>query len=360
MNTEPTSLAKAILLSLLATASFALVAWTQHELLGHAEGDEVGPKLDYLSLHPGEYDTFFLGSSTIFRQVVPSVFDEVMAKSGQATRSYNLGSPGMGGLEADHALSRLLELVEDGVAGDKPTIFYEPRFPGGTLFEELRTTERTVSWHDFTRTRLAIQMIAESELEGREAFDAVVDAGRCFAWKTTNFAQGPRLLRRFAPWLLEPERSRPYIADSQGYQALEDSTQDNVINRGQEFAKDRKGFSGGVHALIASHGSPVQPLEDSFTEKAVARLQAQGAKEMGATLIGLIPPTMTSMSYARAVADQYHDFYLYNSPRLTPQYFQASGHFDKNHLNREQSEAFTRQLAQDILDRSPAQGATDE
>ena len=55
--------------------------------------DEAGlaTKLDDYLTRAEQYDVLFLGSSRVARGIVPAVVDEVLAGSGHALRSYNLG-----------------------------------------------------------------------------------------------------------------------------------------------------------------------------------------------------------------------------------------------------------------------------
>jgi hypothetical protein len=67
-------------------------------------------KLEFLEGNLERYSIVFLGSSRIYRKVVPEVVDEAMRAAGCEERSFNLGVPGMTGVERDYTLDRLLEM----------------------------------------------------------------------------------------------------------------------------------------------------------------------------------------------------------------------------------------------------------
>ena len=55
----------------------------------------VQPKVAWLLEHGDDYDTFLVGSSRTYRQIIPELFDELMAAGGHPTHTFNLGFDGM-------------------------------------------------------------------------------------------------------------------------------------------------------------------------------------------------------------------------------------------------------------------------
>ena len=57
--------------------------------------NEISEKLAYFSRHKDEFDVLFIGSSRVYRGVVPQVFDATLLSRGIASTSLNLGIDGM-------------------------------------------------------------------------------------------------------------------------------------------------------------------------------------------------------------------------------------------------------------------------
>jgi len=346
MRTQTTL--KSALLVGLSCASFAAVSFGIRALLGPPSGDEAAAKLAYLEDHIADYDTFFVGSSVVFRHVVPAVFDARRAELGRPARSFNLGSPGMEGLEADHTLRGLLELLpSDSTA----TVYFEPTEPKALLIAGQETTERSVAWHDVEATRLALELIPSGELGPRASAELAGHHLRAFLWNRTNYAQGERILRRMLPALFPHQPGgldSETIASGAGYQALEDSADPAVITRGAAFAA---GDGGALAASVAElraarHRQATARSGDDVRERILRKRQA-AAEAARAELVWLVPPTLRPMPFVRRAAAFAPPLFEYNAPGRYPMYFKSASHFDRNHLTRAASEAFSRRLAED-------------
>lgn len=335
------------LLGALFLAAFLVTSTGLRMLFAPASGDEAGPKLAYLEGHIAEYDTFFIGSSVVFRHVVPAVFDRRRAELGAPTRSYNLGSPGMTALEGDRVLRELFQLLPEGSGA---RIFIEPTEPKALVVEGQETTERAIAWHDFEGTRLALELIPREELGLVASAQLAKEHLRAFFWNRTNYAQGQRLLRRLLPSLFPPRPGglgQLVIEQQAGYQALEDSADPATIARGEAFrGGDGEDLAVAVAKLTASKKRPPKSQERDSVRQALLDKRRAEAAERGAELDWLIPPTLRPMPWARRAADRPRTF-AYNAPRRFPEYFQARSHFDRNHLKRESAAAFSQQLAED-------------
>ena len=108
----------------------------------------VRDKLAWFAAHGEEFDTLFVGSSRIFRQIIPAEFDRVMAKAGVPTHSFNLAMDAMSSPEDEYMLEKALQNRK------KPLKFvisecYRIRH---TYFENgMEGTIRHAYWHDAKR-----------------------------------------------------------------------------------------------------------------------------------------------------------------------------------------------------------------
>ena len=67
-------------------------------------------KLAHFAEHRDEYDTLFIGSSRTFRQILPSIFDPIMAAGGQVAHSFNFGLDAMFSPEDAYVVEKIFAL----------------------------------------------------------------------------------------------------------------------------------------------------------------------------------------------------------------------------------------------------------
>lgn len=130
-------------------AALAAGAAVLHPLVPFPVLDEVQPKLDYLAAHPGEFDTFFFGSSRVYHHVLPSIFDQLTAEAGVPTRSFNFGIDGMYQPETGYFLEHFLRLHSRGLRW----VFVETTPVHAALEKDETGTIRGMYWHDLLRTK---------------------------------------------------------------------------------------------------------------------------------------------------------------------------------------------------------------
>src|SRR5687768_2024254 len=109
----------------------------------------VETKIRYLRSHVNEYDTLFVGSSRVFHQFLPEMFDELMAKQGHTVRSFNAGIDGMQTPEDSYYLDLILSF--------RPTklkwVFLELQSMRTSVGEDKKGTIRLQYWHDWERIK---------------------------------------------------------------------------------------------------------------------------------------------------------------------------------------------------------------
>src|SRR5437016_1679781 len=106
---ERRTLLRALTNSAIAAGAFLLTCMGLHAILPFpAIDDGVSQKLRFFAAHKDEFDTLFIGSSRVYFQISPAIFDGVMRESGSATRSFNFGIGGMFLPESAYVLEQLL------------------------------------------------------------------------------------------------------------------------------------------------------------------------------------------------------------------------------------------------------------
>jgi hypothetical protein len=126
---------------------FALVAAALTAWLPAVRPQPIEAKLDWLAAHGERYDTFFIGSSRIYRQIIPELFDSEMERLGIQTKSFNLSADGMRPPEDELVLERAFR------SRKSPVLFLvsECNPIDSGLSEEDSGTARAVHWHDTPR-----------------------------------------------------------------------------------------------------------------------------------------------------------------------------------------------------------------
>lgn len=113
------------------------------------------PKVKHMGSNPDAYDLLFVGSSRVFRQISPKVFDQQLRISGVSLRSFNAGVPAAKSVEVWHLLR--------GFATDQKVraryVFIDPDGLLIGIARENVGTEREIYWHGRTETALAIESL---------------------------------------------------------------------------------------------------------------------------------------------------------------------------------------------------------
>src|SRR5262245_31919094 len=93
---------------ILFVAVFALAAFGLGAISPRQRVPIVTPKLTWMEENADNYDVLFLGSSRTYRQIIPELFDQLMAEGGKTVRSFNLGVDGMRPPEDTYLLEQTL------------------------------------------------------------------------------------------------------------------------------------------------------------------------------------------------------------------------------------------------------------
>jgi len=300
----------------------------------------VQPKLTWLAEHGEQYDTFYLGSSRTYRQIIPQLFDSLMTEAGQPTRSFNLGVDGMRPPEDTYLLEQALKNRK------KPLkyVFVECNAIRVPIDPEKRDTIRTVYWHDWTRTSAVTSAILKPDFKKKNWRD------RGKEWTE----RWPDLYEHSLLW-------------------LRNTTE---MGRGGDWLKDRilnrKTVSLGMH--------DVGPLRDGFNEVKPPRImegvelatyetdlaemlekpprvvhaepasqrellyKKQLIEKHGGRMVLVIPPMTQSRCFLpedNATAPLVLNF---ADPAKYPELFEARHRLDSGHVNTLGAELFTRQI----------------
>ena len=155
----------ALLLALGLFAGSAIIR--DHTPMPHIR--HVSTKLEHLEESPESHDILFVGSSRVFRQISPKIFDERLQAQSIRVRSFNLGIPAAKSGEVWHLLKSLR-----GLKTIRPRyVFVEPDGLLIQINKENAASERETYWHGLSETTMAVRSLQELDLAPRIRMSAL-------------------------------------------------------------------------------------------------------------------------------------------------------------------------------------------
>lgn len=339
-------------LCLLGLAAFEATAAVLRAITPWPEEYGLRPKHDWFVAHKGEYDVLFLGTSRTFRGIDPRIVDAELERAGVRgehgpIRTFNFGIGGMLRFETDYVLDRLLE--EEPRRLKVVVVEGEPWDPA-TDFIENTWSSRSVFWHDWTRTRLALHSITLQDVSLREKWRRSWIHLQLAGMKLHDMGQGSRIVMN---WL--GKSSDPYqrsltldqIAQADGYQAYEEFLAPGPTTWQAMLEHDParpQAYRDRVHS-----GNTRPPDFDRYNIAAL-RSQQSRVKSAGMKFVVLLNPGEQGAAeerglYRRGVVDHMFDF---NRPDLYPQYWDADARIDDLHLSRSGAEELSKAVAAEL------------
>lgn len=321
-----------------AIAAVALVAscLVIHPLLPFPDIPEVTPKLRYFVEHKDEFDTLFVGSSHIYREVIPETFDRAAAAHGVRTRSFNLAIGGMQPPESFYFLDQVLRAKPANLKW----VFVElqelqPKWP-----KEKRETRRFLYWHNWHLTRLAVAKAINPER-------------RRSWWEILWLGVRSKTVRTHVGMLIKNFANVGAAKDFLDWGAIEkrDATSNKKFDerRGYEPHPNRLSPEQAAKYLeqlqrwmARAHQRPV----DAITDEAY-RDCARTIHEIGARPIFLLPPNPEQVELRFRDADsEPGPVLVFNQAARYPELYEPRVRTDVQHLTPEGAEMFTRLLAE--------------
>jgi hypothetical protein len=292
----------------------------------------VSKKLAAIAARGEAIDTLFFGTSRVFKQLDPQIFDARMAELGMKMSSYNLAADGMNFPETfyvlEHALKAVpnLKLVVFEIGsmqhGDNP-IFNE-----GSL--------RTYYWRDLPRTWTIIQSIWRSPKAGtwREKANKIQHQFELMAPNVSNLGRGSEML---VGWLGLSGSIVKDVVPASGYAPVD----------GRISAGDLRAFRERMKTKRPPGELPLREdpeLRERLNEL-VDRLRGRGVEPCFLYLPAFRKdrPELPSNEGGRPVLVM--DF---DNPNEHPEFFREDHYCDTAHLNKTGSAIFTRKLTEAV------------
>jgi hypothetical protein len=328
-----------------AIALAALVATSAlfHSLLPPTVPKGVAAKLEFFAQHKDEFDTLFVGTSSIYYSVSPEIFDRTTAESGLPTRSFNFGIDAMHPPENFYVLEQILRTKPANLKW----VFVETANVETKLIKVLGT-ERAVYWHDWPRTALAL----------RKALNPRADVKKWYIWISRLW-----VVRRDLAVHLTLFAQR-FASVGRGMELFSPRKNDRALEAELELGPRRDGYRLAGAPMSAENAATFQrrlaqeiaearpkPL-DLYADEAY-RDFAQRIRTLGATPLFVVPPLILQSAVSfREPPPPPGPLLAFNNAASFPMFFDTKFRIDDTHLTREAAEEFTRLLAQELVRRA--------
>jgi len=334
---DPTPMRRLPLLSLF-SIGFVLTAALLAKLGGHPDLGLLDDKLQFFTAHKDRYDLVFFGSSRVYRGIIPPLFDAEVAARGQAIHSFNFGIAGMQPHEANALIRRVLTLEPARLRW----VVVELDEWDPDVHDENRFKRRGVFWHDLPETLSAMRSTLLLDAPATQRLDLLSMHALHLAVRTLGVGRGPDIVSRAIGADTASEASVSNLP-LQGYEPFSERSYRSHPNRRQFLAH------------LDAYATDVARLSAENAKKATLRgynldaLAGQIAmiRQAGAEPVHLIPPIPDATPQLFALLEQGHVPWLlaFNDPVLQHDLLDIDARFDREHLDQEGAESFTRKLA---------------
>lgn len=305
------------------------------------------PKLRLFEQQKDEIDLIFLGSSHVFRQCSPTVFDEERGVQEGEPRSFNMGMRWMGLAEEYYLMQRILAMKPKElrylIVEGRPFL---AGMPGGDRND---FTTRRLEWHDTEITALLLANLRDSDAVEENQWDLARRHAEHWWRRSVNLGLGPEILEaKFQDAPFTDEEWEDFGPKADGFYPLTNKIEDPLVQeRRKTFLKYRGRLSAGVkEMLLEDDGGPPDPGHLAF----VQRMEALAA-EHNVTLIWWLDPGLYRVPGWRQLKEMGEIRYLiaHDDPTRYPDFYQRKNRFDMTHLNPKGSVLLTQFLAQDFM-----------
>ena len=305
-------------------------------------------KMAYLKESELRYDTLLVGSSRIFRQADPSIFD---AATGRLTNTFNLGVSATYNPEIYYLYEHLLD---DDISSDVKFVLMELQSLNRIASRNVATRAAIYSV-DRKTCRFAVSTLSEVEVRPVKRAEAV---GRYRASYLQRFFK-IHILREILEFRFSPARSDSVLGPNRdGFYALELQVEEApgrsqakialraALVRSPELIEQRRKRAARIYR---------DPESWTFSETHLRRLEhiIERSRARGIEIRFVLPPRLPFAElaellpiYERLDEDLTIDL---ADPRAHPEFYEMDYSFDVGHLNTRGAEHFTRLLAERFL-----------
>jgi hypothetical protein len=311
----------------------------------------VSQKFRFFAAHKDEFDTLFIGSSRVYFQISPAIFDRITRESGMPTRSFNFGIGGMYLPETAYLLEQILELKPRNLKW----VFIEYDEVQTKWPSENQTSRRALYWADWKRVSLLLRKLTDAgtdplwqpsptklrdivlrKKDDKNTRSLLTFYAGQFEKNYTNVARATDVLQYFLGRDTKERRARYLGVASDGY----------VIRPNRMSPEQVAEYERGLAAAMAQ--TDTRPLSPYAVE--AYRQCAQDVRKIGAKPIFLITPSTTELNVAAESPGLTSVVMAFNNPRTYPSLYRSEVRRDGQHLTKSGAEEFTRIVATNFVE----------
>jgi hypothetical protein len=357
-STGRKAVVRALVNSAICVAAFLLTCLGLHAVLPFPEIDGgVSQKFRFFAAHKDEFDTLFVGSSRIYFQISPAIFDRVTRESGLPTHSFNFGIGGMYLPETSYLLEQILNLKPRNLKW----VFIEYDDLQTKWSPANQTSRRALYWADWKRVSLLLRKLTDA---GTDSLSLPTPAKLRDIILRQKEEKNTRGLLMF--YVTQLERNYTNVsraADLSGNFLRRDTSERRASYLGA--ANDgyvvRPGRMSPSQAAMYERGLAVAMPEAGSRPLSRYSLEAyqQCAQEVGnveATPIFLITPSTTQIDIAVESDGAPGLMMAFNNPQTYPDLYRSDVRRDGQHLTKAGAEEFTRLVAANFVELARASG----
>jgi hypothetical protein len=357
-TTRRKTLTWALINSTICVVAFLITCIALRAVLPFPEIDGgVSQKFRFFAAHKDEFDTLFIGSSRVYFQISPAIFDRVTRESGTPTHSFNFGIGGMYLPETAYLLEQILNLKPRKLRW----VFIEYDEVQTKWSPENQTSRRALYWADWKRVSLLLRKLTDAgndpvwlpspaklrdiilrQKDEKNTRSLLTFYAGQFEKNYTNVARAADVLQYFLGRDTKERRARYLGGASDGY-----VTRPSRMSPNKVAAYER----GLAAAMAQTDTHPPSP----YAVQAY-RQCAQEVRNIGATPIFLITPSTTQINVASESTGLTDVVMAFNSPRTYPSLYRSSVRRDGQHLTKSGAEEFTRIVAANFVELARAGG----
>lgn len=304
--------------------------------------DNVYAKEVYWEKHKDDFNTIFIGTSRVYRQMDATLFDSL---TNHETKSFNFGIAGAAAAEMYFYLNKLL--AED--KGKLKFVVLELCDVDVIAKENLHTRDQKY-WYNFSAWRFSVHAILQSNYSLEEKATGILYNSISFGESILKFD----LLKDVWKFRYSKPNELFLGENKDGFVPMEDVkvNKDFVLGQRKEFLSDtninanRREVSietfkpNAQQKFISAHYNKLNGI--------VSKLQAKGIQ-----VFVVLAPRMKEMQYKNTVPvfaklDSRIKINLADAS-LHPEFYEWNLDFDAGHVNKEGSRILTRKLAEAFL-----------
>ncbi len=318
------------------------------------------PKLEHFAANKDVYNTLFVGSSRVYRELVPEIFEEEMAAQGHlGVKAFNLGVPGMRVPEALYVLKQVLATQPAKLRW----VFFELRAFDTQIDERNAFSKRMVFWHDWAETARAVGAILAGDaplwdeapeglvpIQGK--LSGVVSHLRHFLFKLANVGRGVEqftfLPANRAYSLFRANELAEMFGQRAGYVALEDEVSPIFQERHDDFLADEQERFAELLAEMTSPDVYTPPFTDY--NRLLIETVIEMVEQAGAQVVFTILPVMVAEKHFQQAYEDgvIPELIALNKPGRFPFLYRVDQRWDLAHLKRPASQACTRLFVKEL------------